>query len=383
MKSNKCKVLVVSGTPPPYSGPEIMTAHLLNSPLQERYNLIHFNISTGRAVSEKGQFDLINMAYGLFQPLQLLWLLMRHRPQVVYTNLAQNLGGFLRYASFILLIALFRTPVVVRVMGDGFNHFYQHSSPVMRLLIRQTLTRIDYYIVRAEALKTQFAGLVPSEKLCVVYSGIDVTEFARPPQPRTDERLRILFVGYLTQAKGAHDLLRALPAVVATEPNVVARLMGERLDIERNVTYVNNPTSNRAVLDQLLAQPVLATHVELLGVLAGQAKVEAFVNADLFVFPSYAEAFPTVVLEAMAAGLPIIATPVGALPEVFDTKSIRFVIPGNVAELAEAILQLLQDPGLRQRMGEYNRQFVQTQFNLDTHAQRVGDLFDRAIRCSS
>jgi glycosyltransferase involved in cell wall biosynthesis len=372
-------VLIVSATPPPYSGPEVMTAQLLNSPLRESYRLIHFNITKGRDVSTKARFDLINIVYGLFQPIQLFWLMLRHRPDIVYTNLAQNLGGFLRYASFVLIVALFRKPIAVRVMGDGFNHFYQRSNPLLRRLICQTLRRIDSFVVRAEALKQQFAGLVSPDKLHVIYSGIDTDEFDQPRTRARDDEVRVLFVGYLTKAKGAFDLLQVIPQITASVPNVKFQLMGERVNIERNITYIHNPGSNEAILQQLLARPHVLEHVELLGVQSGQAKISTFVNADLLVLPSYSEAFPTVVLEAMAAGLPVVATPVGALPEAFDERSIRFVEPGNAQQLAEAIAQMIQNSDCRVQMGSYNRRITQERFSLRAHAAQMSALFEGVL----
>lgn len=370
-------ILIVSGTPPPFSGPEIMTAHLLNSGIKDRYRLVHFNISKQRDVNTRARFDLVNVLYGLWQPLELIGLMARHRPQLVYTNLAQTLGGFLRYAGFILIAALFRTPVIVRVMGDGFNHFYARAAAPLRWLIRRVLAAVDGYIVRAEVLKRQFDGLVPPDRLHVVHSGIDVHEFDQPRQRPTDDKpTRVLFVGYLTQAKGALDLLRAVPAVVAAYPDVRFYLMGPRLDIERNITYHDSPQSNNQALDALLAQPDIAPYVELLGTQSGAAKVASFVNADLFVLPSYSEAFPTVVLEAMAAGLPVIATPVGVLPEAFDARSIEFVSPGDVTGLALALTRLLHAPAQRAAMGEFNRHLARTQFDLSSHADQVARVFD-------
>jgi glycosyltransferase involved in cell wall biosynthesis len=369
--ATKPKILIVSPTPPPYSGPEVMTAHLLRSPLTEKYHLIHFNISKGRDVSTKARFDWVNIFYGLYQPIQLFWLLLRHRPDVVYTNLAQNLGGFLRYASFILIAGLFRPRLMVRVMGDGFNHFYAKAHPVLGALIRRTLQQIDRFIIRAETLKQQFEGLVVPEKLRVVYSGIDIEEFDRPRNRQDDDEIRVLFVSYLSKAKGAFDLLQAVPLVTTQQPNVRFLLAGARLDVERNITYVDNPASNEATLQQLLAKKEVAERVQLLGEKIGREKNETFVNADIFVLPSYAEAFPTVVLEAMAAGLPVVATPVGALPEVFDKRHILFVEPGNISQLAAAIVQLAQDATCRQQMGTFNRQTVQQHFDLDSYASRI------------
>jgi glycosyltransferase involved in cell wall biosynthesis len=383
--SDQVKVLVVSGVPPPYSGPEIMTAYLLNSPLKTRFKLAHLNISSGRSVADKARFDLINIWFGLVQPVRLFAMMLRHRPHLVYTNLAQNLGGFLRYASLILVARLFSTPVVVRVMGDGFNHFHRRSPYPLRKLIELVLRNVDGYIVRAEALKQQFNGLVPPERLEVVYSGIDVTEFDRPRTSQVNGPLRVLFVGYLTQAKGAHDLLRAVPAIVRdydkdpNNPGVVIQMMGERIDVERNITYVDNPQSNDSVLDQLLSREDIGPHIELLGVLSGERKCQAYVDADIFVLPSYSEAFPTVVLEAMAAGLPVVATPVGALPEVFDDNNILYVEPGNVEQLAAAVRRLLADAELRRRMGDLNRETVYARFNLDSHADQVAEVFTRIL----
>jgi len=355
-----------------------MTAQLLNSPLRDSYRLIHFNISKGRDVGTKARFDLINIIYGLVQPLQLAWLMLRHRPDLVYTNLAQNLGGFASYASFILIVALFRRPVVVRVMGDGFGHFYRRSPAPLRLVIGLTLGRIDRFVVRAEAQKQQFAGLAPPARLRVVYSGIDTAEFDQPRARARGGEAQVLFVGYLTKAKGAFDLLQAVPRVAGQVPRVRFRLMGERVDIERNITYIDNPESNRAILGRLLAEPGVAEHVELLGVRAGQAKISAFVEADLLVLPSYAEAFPTVVLEAMAAGLPVVATPVGALPEALDERSIRFVAPGDVGRLAEAIVELLQHPSRAAAIAESGRAYAARHFGWQRFVQAVSSIYDGA-----
>jgi glycosyltransferase involved in cell wall biosynthesis len=375
------KILVVSPTPPPFSGPEVMTAQLLSSPLRSAYTLLHFNISKGRDVSTKAQFDWVNIVYGLFQPFQLFWLMLRHRPDVVYTNLAQNVGGFLRYASFILTIALFRKPVVVRLMGDGFQHFYGRSPAWLRWLIRVVLKNVSIFIVRAEVLKSQLKGLVPDSKLRVVHSGIAFEEFT--PHVQTNGPVQVLFVGYLAKAKGVFDLLEAVPEVVKQFPDIRFKLMGPKLDTDRNITYVDNPVSNEAVLHSLISRDEIGAHIELLGTQWGEEKIRTFQNADIFVLPSYSEAFPTVVLEAMAAGLPVVATPVGVLPEVFDERNVLFVDPGDVEGLAKAIVTLASDEALRQRMGRLNREMVERRFNPDTYANQLDRIFRDLIRMTT
>ena len=356
-----------------------MTAHLLNSSLKERYQLLHFNISKRRSVDTKARFDLINIAYGLLQPIQFFWLMMRHRPAIVYTNFAQNLAGFLRYASFIVIAALFNTKIVVRVMGDGFNHFVQQASGPLNWAIMRIVNRVDIFVVRAETLKRQFDGIAPLHKQKVIYLGIDVQPFIQHEKTQDDNTIRILFVGYLTKAKGALDLLQAIPLAVKDNPQIEFQLMGARLDIERNIVYVDNPSSNESILEQRLTNPDIAPYLKLLGVQSGVSKITSFVNADIFIMPSYSESGPLVVLEAMAAGLPVIATPVGFLPEAFNDEHILFVEPGNIEQIALALNRLILDPNLRRKMGDLNRQFVQRNFDLESYASQVDQLFQSLL----
>ncbi len=380
MEKSLAKVMVVSPTPPPYSGPEIMTRHLLNSHLKEKYELIHFNISKQRAMSSKAKFDFVNIFFGIIQPIQLFFLLVWHRPDLVYTNWAQNWGGFLRYVTFISVIILFRIPIVVRVMGDGFNHFFTSRSPLAQKLIRFYLGQISGFIVRAEHLKEQFGDEVPKSKLHVVYTGIDTDEFQIERTIEDNSKLRILFVGYLTQAKGALDVLRSIPAIAKKHPEVIFQFMGERIDVERNIMYIDNPSSNNLTLDQLLNDPQINSNSTLLGVQTGQKKLETFVNADVFVMASYSEATPVVALEAMASGLPVVATPVGLLPVVFSDENILFFDVGNIDQLTIQLQKLIDDPLLRKKMGELNRNAVQESFDLKSYASRLESLFEQIIR---
>jgi glycosyltransferase involved in cell wall biosynthesis len=355
-----------------------MTARLLQSPLREEFQLIHFDIGKKRSVESKGRFDLTNLLYGLWQPLQLAWILRREKPRVLYTNLAQNLGGFLRYASFILVARGLGTRVVVRVMGSGFDHFYRRSPAFLQKLIRGVLRRVDRVMIRGQCLAPQFEGIVPESKLRTVYLGIDPTEFDVPSEREKNQGIQVLFVGYLSKAKGALDLLQAAPLVVAQEPQTRFLLMGSRLRAERNILHIDNPTDNEAEVDRLITEHNLARHVEFLGVISGRQKVETFVNADIFILPSYSEAAPVVVFEAMAAGLPVVATPVGMLPEVFDEQHILYVPPGDPDALAERLLTLIRDPALRRKMGEHNQATVRERFNLSTYAAQVGQVIREA-----
>jgi len=341
-----------------------MTQHLLSGGLEESFDVTHFNLAKKRGVETKGVFNLQNLFFGLVQPFGLFRVLLKGDFDIVFTDIAQNTAGFLRYSSFIWLASFFRCKIAVRVMGDGFGHFYERF--IFPSLIRATLSRIDRFVVRATVLKSQFNGLVPSERIEVVYSGIPLNEWSAPA--RNKRKIRFLFVGYLTKAKGAFDFLHAIPSIRSQVPNSEFVFVGPRVESkERNIVYIESEEIKRDqgdVLDEILAMEELGALVNLKGTLSGEAKVSEYLSADVFVFPSYAEAFPTVVLEAMAARLPILTTRVGALPELFSEEEIKYVNVGDIEQIIDGCVELAQDSALRERLGQQGRLRMEKEFNV-------------------
>jgi glycosyltransferase involved in cell wall biosynthesis len=129
------------------------------------------------------------------------------------------------------------------------------------------------------------------------------------------------------------------------------------------------------VRDALSAAPANVTHV---GPVPRNAVLDFLRNGDLFVFPSRREGFPIAVLEAMAAGLPVVCTRVGALGEVVDEGlGGRFVTPGDVSGLAHELQILAASPELRTRMGTWNRRTCAEKYLFTTIAAELCALYDR------
>ena len=100
--------------------------------------------------------------------------------------------------------------------------------------------------------------------------------------------------------------------------------------------------------------------------------------SDLLVLPSYTEGLPLVILEAMAAGLPVVATPVGGIPEVVIHQETGFLVPvENVQALGDAILRLLQNPLLRNEMGNKGLEMVNENFSLEKMCGEVFDIYEK------
>lgn len=199
---------------------------------------------------------------------------------------------------------------------------------------------------------------LPAEKLRVVPEGIDLDSWERPPDAGSAGRPpTVLTVARHYPRKNTVALLRALPAVRESVPDVRLRLVGggprlpalrdaaHRMGVEGATTFLGEVDDRSAVRREFFA-------------------------ADLFCLPSLQEGFGVVFLEAMAAGLPVVALRTAAVPEVVpDGRAGILVPPDDERALAEAVARVLADPELGRRMGRAGREHVE-QFRWPAVARR-------------
>jgi glycosyltransferase involved in cell wall biosynthesis len=177
--------------------------------------------------------------------------------------------------------------------------------------------------------------------------------------------------------------MRTVP-LLTQKYHVKYLLMGLKMKAERNVLF-NQATGERIPIedpDKCYAQHVqgnkLEPKVEFLGAkVYGADKLKVFEKADIFVLPSYSEGFSMAMLEAMAAGLPVIVTAVGAAPEVIKNGVNGYVIkPGDLHALSHSLDSLVSNPPLRIDMGRRNRELCRQQFLTEAGAQNLINLLE-------
>jgi glycosyltransferase involved in cell wall biosynthesis len=127
----------------------------------------------------------------------------------------------------------------------------------------------------------------------------------------------------------------------------------------------------------------IANRVQIPGWVDAQAVSGLLATADIFVLPSHNEGLPVAILEAMGAGLPVVTTPVGAIPElVIDGETGILAPPGSSSALADALARLVNDPKLRSRLGSNGRNRVETHFRIEVVADRFVSIY-RALSSAS
>jgi glycosyltransferase involved in cell wall biosynthesis len=173
----------------------------------------------------------------------------------------------------------------------------------------------------------------------------------------------VLFVGWILEAKGVRELLEAARAL----PEVRFTLVGPV-----------QPGFVEAIRPELDA---LRDRVTLLPSLPREQVMELYRRADVFALPSHREGFPNVVLEAMAAALPVVATTVGAIPDaVRDGRDGILVPPRDAAALTAALRRLVEDRGERLSMGASARQRAVSVYALDAVVAQLEAIYLELVR---
>ena len=175
------------------------------------------------------------------------------------------------------------------------------------------------------------------------------------------------FVGSLFEGKGWHDLVRVFSRVHLTEPNARLLVVGD------------GAANYRAMLESEATQLGVAPHV----IWAGQRFdiPEVLTALDIFVSPSLKETFGLAVLEAMAAGLPVVAVAVGGVPELVRHGETGILVPlGDDDAMLGAILALIRDENRRRKLGKTGQRHAREHFSAEIQMPRIEAVFARAIR---
>jgi glycosyltransferase involved in cell wall biosynthesis len=356
-------VLLVGPVPPPVHGVAVMTEALCSSLRGNGITYVLVDTADRRGLANIGMLDWQNVALAIRHGVEFVWLLCSRRPKLVYVPIAQSAPGFLRDCLFLLPSRIARRKVVVHLHGSQFGDFYRRANISWRWFIRWVLSDVRYFIVLGESLRSIGCELVPQQRVVVIPNGVDEGHFTSRNQVVATQplpELSVTYLGTLTRAKGYLDVLMAAPLVRRELPNVRFTVAGELL-------YADEAEETQ----RWIASSGIGDITRLTGVLNRTEKAELLATSDVFVFPPrQAEGQPLVILEAMAAGLPVITTNRGAIAETVVDGVNGFIVPAADPEaLAASIVLVLQDRELRGRMGRASRDRVLRNYRL----RRWGD----------
>jgi glycosyltransferase involved in cell wall biosynthesis len=298
------------------------------------------------------------------QLIRMAWFIRRQKIDVVH---AHDLWGNLMAVPAAWLA---RAPVIISSQRNLATLWWY--TPRRKKIIRRVHLLATFVIANSDASRRLLIEefWIPSERVRVLHNGVDFERIATVHGNR-----RELFPGLASNAK-----------LIINVANMNSNVKGQSVLIEAAMDVCTALPESKFVLvgdGPLRAQ--FEEQVRKLGIwdhflfLGRRRDVPEILSCgDLFVFPSFAEGLPNAVLEAAAAGLPIVATTVGGIPEIIEHGVAGLLVPPkNPQALCAALLQLLKDPPFAATLARTGKERVSSQFCFDTAVARLEALYDR------
>ncbi|WP_055045631.1 glycosyltransferase family 4 protein [Devosia sp. A16] len=314
------------------------------------------------ATRGSGHIALSPLHLGSFL-LRMLGLKAAGRLDVVHINLA-SAGSTFRKLQVARAARWLGVPYVLHLHGGDYPNFWKPDDSRLSRAIRRMFAGAARIIVLGETWRRFVSSRAPevADKIVVLPNAA-----AQPSLPHVGggERVHILFLGRIGDLKGVPQLGEAL--------NRMRHLEGWRATIAGD----GHVEAARAKA----AEYGLAERVDLPGWVDGQRVAELIASADILVLPSFTENLPLSIIEAMASGLAVVATPVGAVPDIVRDGETGLLVPaGDVEALTAALTRLAEDKPLRERLGAAALQLHRERLDLAPYARAVADVWSAAAR---
>jgi glycosyltransferase involved in cell wall biosynthesis len=248
----------------------------------------------------------------------------------------------------------------LKCVGSRKGYYYER---IRQKVYNSLLRNVDVFLAPSKSVKNNFKNHdVINNKIIVVYDGIELLKYSEIENTET-----ILFVGRLSQEKGAEYLLRAMPLILKKQPRARCDIVGDGPERER--------------LEQLTDELKINKHVNFFGRVPYERIEDSYRRAAVVVIPSIcSEAFSLVGVEAMSVGRPVVGTNLGAIPEWLEDGKTGFLVePGDPEDIADKIIKLLADPKLNKMMGKRARERAE-QFTLEEYGVNLEELYEKILK---
>lgn len=329
---------------------------LMGSTLAEDYELVHFQVgSEGR---DEGA--VARLARLVLSPFALFATILFRQVALVHINTSLNPRAYWRDLAYLLVAKLLRAHVVYQVHGGKLPREFFAGRPLLTRFLRWTLRLPDLVVLLAQVEMDAYRLFVPEQRLVRLPNAIDTRPYARIPVVRTraEYPLRLVYIGRLDREKGLYETLQGMR--LACELGVDARL----------IVAGAGPEEGRL---RRYAQALgIAPRAAFIGPVFGDEKVRLLSTADAMILASYSEGLPYALLEAMAAGIPVVATPVGAIPDVVTSGTHGLLVPPRDGRaIAEALVKLAGDREQLSWMSRACRRRILAAYTVDRLATEL------------
>ena len=273
-------------------------------------------------------------------------------------------NSFYRKAVFIRKAHKEGKKIIIHMHGSTFDLFYkERCNDAQKQQVREIFAMADKVIALSEDWKEFLAEYICDEqKIVVIYNAVKIPE----AYSKDYANRKMLFLGILGQRKGTYDLIEVLPEILGKYPDSHIYFGGD---------------GERQQAEQLCMEKEIVDHVTFLGWVRGTEKEKLLKECSIYVLPTYHEGMPMSILEAMSYGMAVVSTYVGGIPHIItDGENGLLCEAGDNAALQKKLLKLLEDEGLRERLGWNAYRMMARNFDVKENVKRVYGIYEELCK---
>lgn len=353
---NRPVVLILGPHRAAVSGVSTHLNLLIGSTLADDFDLVHFQVgSEGR---EEGALGKVLRLFA--SPFALAATIIFRHVSIVHLNTSLNPRAYWRDLAYLFVARALGARVLYQVHGGKLPQDFFAGSGLLTAFLRWTLEVPQLVVVLAQCELEAYRKFVPGQQVVALPNAIDCKPFGAVPTVRSspDRPLRLVFIGRVAREKGLYETLQGM--CLAHELGAETRLV------------IAGSGAEEARLQRYAQALGIASRVTFAGPVFGADKVKLLAGADVMMLPSYSEGLPYALLEGMAAGIPVIATPVGAIPDVVAEGIHGSLVPPRDGKaIAEALAILAADRERLSWMSRACRRRIRAAFSIERLAAEI------------
>lgn len=360
------RVLIASHIGNPWGGISTLFDTILQSDLKDKFDLIFFESSISQQKSSAGDLSIQAIFHSLKSIFLYSFAIIKHQPKIVHIATAHK-GSFVKHGVMVVIAKIFGRKVILAPHCSVFALLPDHSPKIWKRWVKFITNQCDYLLVLSKEW-FKFPSQLPLNNLIYLPNAINTLEYLSIDREFSEKSksTNILFLGHISVEKGLLDLVDAIS--ILTQDNILnfsVDLIGESI----------NHLEFEEIMQQIDVKK-LANYINAREPEFGQKKIERLKSADIFVLPSHQEGMPMTILEAMASGLPVVATSVGGIPDlIINGKNGYLVPPNDPTKLSDALKEMIQNPSLRFQIGKDNREKAKQSYDIEKYVEKLGAVY--------
>ncbi len=353
------KSLLILNIPPPFGGGEIRAKILYDYFVEKPNYYLITNSNKSQNKATQGKLTIRNIFNNINYQLKNCFSIFKVRPNVVYLSIPKKIIPLLKILPVIISCKLINTKIVGELAGSKF--FFLEKNIVIRKVGKIILKQFFQIRLLGNSVKQKMKNYGITNTI-VFDNGTDVPNYSfNIPKKLNKDSIQISFIGALHKNKGIY--------ILSELANILSK---KNIPFKMNIVGEWENSIDKQAISQYIKSQKLYSKIIFHGLKHGDDKWNILANTDLYLFPSYNEGQPISIIEAMAFGIPVIASKVGAIPDTIKNNENGFIIEEQDAKLyAEKIIFIIENPELFNKFSAQNLKSYKERFTVKNYCKSV------------